>query len=102
MPRVSSKTQIKNLKLSVRDVMRECDKIIRLIRRLEKRAADAHRAGTKRATRRKIAPAAIKYRDKYGNTWSGRGRAARWIVEAEKAGKKRESFLVQRSAKARR
>lgn len=36
----------------------------------------------------------IKYRDGTGNTWTGRGRAPLWLVAAEKAGKKRESFLV--------
>jgi DNA-binding protein H-NS len=36
----------------------------------------------------------IKYRDNKGNTWTGRGRAPVWLVAAEKAGKKRETFLV--------
>jgi len=41
--------------------------------------------------------AKIMYRNrKTGETWSGRGRAARWIVAAEKAGKKREVFLIKR------
>lgn len=36
-----------------------------------------------------------KYRDpKTGATWSGRGRAPKWLAEAEAAGKKRESFLI--------
>ena len=47
---------------------------------------------TKKTTKRK--KVAVKYRDKAGNTWTGRGRAPRWIVAAEKAGKKREQFLV--------
>ena len=29
-----------------------------------------------------------------GDTWTGRGRAPKWVVEAEAAGKKRESFLI--------
>lgn len=29
-----------------------------------------------------------------GDTWTGRGRAPKWIAEAEAAGKKRESFLI--------
>jgi len=36
----------------------------------------------------------VKYRDSSGNTWTGRGRPPLWLVAAEKAGKKRESFLV--------
>lgn len=36
----------------------------------------------------------VKYRDHQGNTWTGRGRPPLWLVAAEKAGKKRESFLV--------
>lgn len=37
---------------------------------------------------------APKYRDVNGNTWTGRGRPPLWLVAAEKAGAKRESFLI--------
>jgi DNA-binding protein H-NS len=37
---------------------------------------------------------AIKYRDEAGNTWTGRGKTPRWLVEAEKTGKPRESFKI--------
>jgi DNA-binding protein H-NS len=37
---------------------------------------------------------AIKYRDEAGNTWTGRGKTPRWLVEAEKAGKPRENFKI--------
>jgi len=37
---------------------------------------------------------AIKYADGNENTWTGRGRTPLWLVAAEKAGKKREAFLV--------
>jgi len=36
----------------------------------------------------------VKYRDDAGNTWTGRGKTPRWLVEAEKAGKPRESFKI--------
>jgi DNA-binding protein H-NS len=38
---------------------------------------------------------AIKYRDEKGNTWTGRGKTPRWLVEAEKAGKSRDAFKIQ-------
>ena len=38
----------------------------------------------------------VKYRDKKGNRWSGRGQTPRWLREAEAAGVKREEFLVNR------
>jgi len=37
---------------------------------------------------------AVKYSDGKDNTWTGRGRTPLWLVAAEKAGKKREMFLV--------
>ena len=38
---------------------------------------------------------AVKYRDKNGNTWTGRGRMPRWLTAATKGGKaKKEDFLV--------
>lgn len=36
----------------------------------------------------------LKYRDDAGNSWTGRGRTPRWLVEAEAAGKSRDAFLV--------
>ncbi len=45
----------------------------------------------KSAGSRKVA---IKYRDEKGNTWTGRGKTPRWLVEAEKTGKTRENFAV--------
>ena len=37
-----------------------------------------------------------KYRNpKTGETWSGRGRTARWIAEAEREGKSRDKFLIR-------
>ena len=41
---------------------------------------------------------AIKYRDKSGNTWAGRGAQPRWLTAALKAGAKRDDFLVDKSA----
>src|SRR4026209_2849555 len=37
---------------------------------------------------------AVKYRDKAGNTWTGRGRMPRWLTAATKGGKaKKEDFF---------
>src|SRR5262249_28746758 len=41
------------------------------------------------------AKVAVKYRDKAGNTWTGRGRMPRWLTAATKGGKaKKEDFLI--------
>jgi DNA-binding protein H-NS len=37
---------------------------------------------------------AVKYSDANGNTWTGRGKTPRWMVDAEKAGNKRETYLI--------
>jgi DNA-binding protein H-NS len=45
------------------------------------------------------ASATPKYRNEAtGETWSGRGRAPRWIAAAEAEGVGRERFLIQQSA----
>jgi DNA-binding protein H-NS len=50
----------------------------------------------KRGGRRGKVP--VMYRHpKTGETWSGRGRPARWVAAAEKAGHKRTEFLVKKS-----
>jgi DNA-binding protein H-NS len=40
----------------------------------------------------------IKYRDKSGNVWAGRGAQPKWLTAAIKAGAKRDDFLVDKSA----
>src|SRR5262245_46717902 len=42
--------------------------------------------------------APVKYRDKAGNTWAGRGARPRWLVAAIKGGKKIEDFSIDKSA----
>ena len=41
----------------------------------------------------------VKYRDKNGNTWSGRGAQPRWMTAAIKAGAKPGDFLVGETSK---
>jgi DNA-binding protein H-NS len=52
--------------------------------------------GGKTARGQKAAgPTGVKYRNpKTGETWSGRGRPARWITELEAKGQKRGKFAV--------
>jgi DNA-binding protein H-NS len=52
---------------------------------------------------RKGSKVAAKYRDpKSMATWAGRGGMPGWMREALKSGKKREDFLIEKSAKKRR
>jgi DNA-binding protein H-NS len=55
--------------------------------------------GSKRSARGPKAGsvAAVKYRDPKNpsNTWSGRGRPAKWLAEYLEKGKKKEDFLVE-------
>ena len=48
---------------------------------------------------RKVAP---KYRDKSGNTWSGRGAEPRWLRAAVNGGAKRDDFLIGKAPKAKK
>jgi DNA-binding protein H-NS len=43
---------------------------------------------------------AAKYRGPDGETWAGRGAMPRWMAAAIKEGKKREDFLIDKSAAA--
>ncbi|MCD0505343.1 H-NS family nucleoid-associated regulatory protein [Bordetella petrii] len=58
-------------------------------------AAKAPRAATPRkspAVKRQVAP---KYRHpKTGETWSGRGKAPRWLTAEEAEGNNRDTFLI--------
>jgi DNA-binding protein H-NS len=53
--------------------------------------------GAKVGRRGKRGKVPAMYRNpKTGETWSGRGRPARWVAAAEKAGHKRTEFLVKK------
>jgi len=43
---------------------------------------------------------AVKYRDRSGNTWAGRGAQPVWLREKLKGGAKLEDFSVQKNIKA--
>lgn len=45
---------------------------------------------------------AVKYRDKDGNTWAGRGAQPVWLREKLKAGAKIEDFSVDRTVASRK
>ncbi len=58
------------------------------------RPAGKKGANAKGRAKRKVAP---KYRDpQSAATWSGRGLTPKWLKEREKAGAKREEFLIKR------
>ena len=55
----------------------------------------AQRAPKTTTTTTVRAPVPPKYRNpETGATWSGRGKAPRWISDAESEGKSRDSFLI--------
>ena len=58
------------------------------------------RGGRRNAMKGKKVP--VKYRDKEGNTWAGRGAQPVWLREKLKAGAKLEDFAVQKTAAARK
>jgi len=92
--------EVAKLLAEARRIGRKRDKVIRAIAKqmqanditLKELASVLGDKQTKKTTKRK--KVAVKYRDKAGNTWTGRGRAPGWIVAAEKAGKRREQFAV--------
>lgn len=52
--------------------------------------------GAAKSTSAAKRPVAPKYRHPTsGETWSGRGKAPRWLAAAEAEGQKRESFLIK-------
>lgn len=55
---------------------------------------DDLKGGAKKTKAR--AAVAVKYRNSAtGESWSGRGRAPRWLVEEETKGRSRDAFLVK-------
>jgi len=58
--------------------------------------------GTGRKSSLKGRKAPIKYRDKSGNAWAGRGAQPVWLREKLKAGAKLEDFAVDKTVTSRK
>jgi DNA-binding protein H-NS len=61
-------------------------------------AAPRLRGGGSTLKGRKVA---VKYRDKSGNTWAGRGAQPVWLREKLKAGAKLQDFAVHKTASSK-
>ncbi|MCW5732552.1 MAG: H-NS histone family protein [Enhydrobacter sp.] len=109
MPRTKSlsaiRAQIRALEKRAQTIEAKADKRITALAKLislhslspaDWRQAVALSKGGKRGMSRGAGkPVPVKYADEKGNKWTGRGRPPLWLVAAEKAGRKRESFLLK-------
>lgn len=109
MPRTKSlsaiRAQIRALEKRAKSIESKVDKritaLVRLISRHSlsladwKQAVSLSKRGKRGVSPVKGKPVPVKYADDKGNTWTGRGRPPLWLVAAEKAGRKRDSFLVK-------
>jgi len=80
-----------------------------LTRRAAQLRADLSQLGHQIGSTRKVRAHAlagrkvpVKYRDRSGNTWAGRGAKPVWLREKLKAGAKLEDFAVNKPTKKRR
>ena len=110
MPRIASLSKIKAQIAALEAKAKKIEnagkpgvaQVVKLIKKYKLTAADlqgAFAAKNKAPIKRKKSKLAgkkraVKYRDTNGNTWAGRGLAPNWLKEAEKAGQKRDAFLV--------
>jgi len=77
-------------------------KAVQLEAQLSKLGGEAGSGRRGRGSAMKGRKVAVKYRDKAGNTWAGRGAQPVWLREKLKTGAKLEDFAVQKTAAARK
>jgi DNA-binding protein H-NS len=71
-----------------------------LQRQLAALGKDVGAGGRGRSSGLRGTTVAPKYRGPGGDTWAGRGAMPRWMAAAIKEGKKRDDFLIDKSAAA--
>jgi DNA-binding protein H-NS len=74
-------------------------KAVQLQNQLSRLGAEIGNRGRQSSMKGRKVP--VKYRDKEGNTWAGRGAQPVWLREKFKAGAKLEDFAVQKTAASR-
>jgi DNA-binding protein H-NS len=79
---------------------REAAQLREQLSRLGDEAGGYKNRGRGRSLRGRNVP--VKYRDRSGNTWAGRGAHPVWLREKLKAGAKLEDFAVQRTEASRK
>ena len=96
--------QLKAEKLKQKDKKPALRDIVSLMREHDISLGDVRNASGGRGkkqkpdAKRKTGKVKPLYRNaKTGETWSGRGRTARWLAAAEKAGEKRTEFLIKKA-----
>jgi DNA-binding protein H-NS len=104
MPRTNLSSMSIDALLKLRDDVEKA--LGRRANELQEQLSRLGRAPTFRKSGRESAlkgrKVAVKYRDKSGNTWAGRGAQPIWLREKLKAGAKLEDFAVRRTAGSRR
>ena len=85
------KALMKKLGVTVQDLSGSSETSVIAERRRGRPRKTTTDKNPKAGTVRKVA---VKYRDEKGNTWTGRGKTPRWLAEAEKSGKSRETFKI--------
>ena len=78
---------------------RSADELQKQLSTLGGETGDRRRGRRKSLKGRKVT---VKYRDKSGNTWAGRGAQPVWLRERLKAGAKLEDFAVEKKAPSRK
>ena len=73
-----------------------------LERQLSRLGGEVDSSGKTRRSSLKGRKVAVKYRDKSGNTWAGRGAQPIWLRDKLKAGTKLEDFAVNKRGTARK
>jgi DNA-binding protein H-NS len=77
-------------------------KAVQLEEQLSKLGGEAGGGRRGRGSGLKGTKVPVKYRDKEGNTWAGRGAQPVWLREKLKTGAKLEDFAVQKTAASRK
>lgn len=104
MPKTSLASMSVDALLKLRDdigvaLSRRAKELEGQLSRLGHEVGPTRRAGKSSLKGRKVA---IKYRDRSGNTWAGRGAQPVWLREKLKAGAKLEDFAVDKSVASRK
>jgi DNA-binding protein H-NS len=86
------------LREEIGDVLNQ--KAVQLQNQLSKLGAEIGNRGKQSSMKGRKIP--VKYRDKEGNTWAGRGAQPVWLREKLKGGAKLEHFAVQKAAAYRK
>ena len=92
--RQAEEVRVKEIQGAIADIRKKMADYGLTLKDIDPSASGGSATGPRRSNPTKGTKAKAKYRDQFGNTWSGRGKRPNWLTDQLAKGRKIEDFKI--------